>query len=47
MISILRDGGGFVPAGESLIQAGDEVLLVLDIGIEDTVTEVFSGRVTA
>ncbi len=47
VISILRDGGGFVPTGESVVQAGDEVLLVLDIGIEDTVTEVFSGRVTA
>ncbi len=47
VISILRDGGGFVPTGESVVQAGDEVLLVLDIGIEDTVTEVFSGQVTA
>jgi trk system potassium uptake protein TrkA len=47
VISILRDGGGFVPTGESVIQAGDEVLLVLDIGIEEKVTEVFSGRVTA
>ena len=47
VISILRDGGGFVPTGDSVVQAGDEVLLVLDIGIEDTVTEVFSGRVTA
>ena len=47
VISILRDGGGFVPAGDSLIQAGDEVLVVLDIGLEETVTEVFSGRVPA
>jgi len=47
VISILRDGGGFVPTGDSVVEAGDEVLLVLDIGIEDTVTEVFSGRVTA
>ena len=47
VISILRDGGGFVPTGESVVQAGDEVLLVLDIGIEESVTEVFSGRVTA
>ena len=47
VISILRDGGGFVPTGESVVKAGDEVLLVLDIGIEETVTEVFSGRVTA
>jgi trk system potassium uptake protein TrkA len=47
VISILRDGGGFVPTGDSVVQAGDEVLLVLDIGIEGSVTEVFSGRVTA
>jgi trk system potassium uptake protein TrkA len=47
VISILRDGGGFVPTGDSVVQAGDEVLLVLDIGIEDSVTEVFSGRVAA
>ena len=45
VISILRDGGGFVPTGESLVQAGDEVLLVLDVGIEDRVTELFTSRV--
>src|ERR671922_85248 len=32
VISILRDGGGFVPAGDSIVQAGDEVLLVLEVG---------------
>ena len=47
VISILRDGGGFVPAGDSVVQAGDEVLVVLDIGLEETVTQVFSGRVPA
>jgi trk system potassium uptake protein TrkA len=45
VISILRDGGGFVPTGESTVHAGDEVLLVLDVGIEDRVTELFSSRV--
>jgi trk system potassium uptake protein len=45
VISILRDGGGFVPTGESVMQGGDEVLLVLDIGLEDAVTERFSRRV--
>jgi trk system potassium uptake protein len=45
VISILRDGGGFVPTGESLVQAGDEVLLVLDVGIEDRVTELFTSGV--
>ncbi|HEX2070176.1 MAG TPA: NAD-binding protein [Thermoleophilaceae bacterium] len=44
VISILRDGGGFVPAGDSVVRAGDEVLLVLDIGLEDAVTGRFLGR---
>ena len=44
VISILRDGGGFVPAGDSVVRAGDEVLLVLDIGLEDAVTQRFVGR---
>ena len=44
VISILRDGGGFVPTGESVIRAGDEVLLVLDIGLEESVTVRFAGR---
>ena len=39
VISILREGGGFVPTGDSVIEAGDEVLLVLDVGIESRVTE--------
>ena len=47
VISILRDGGGFVPKGDSVVRADDEVLLVLDIGLEDAVTERFSGRAPA
>jgi trk system potassium uptake protein TrkA len=43
VISILRDESGFVPAGDSVIQAGDEVLLVLDITIEERVTERFTN----
>jgi trk system potassium uptake protein len=43
VISILRDGGGFVPAGDSVVQAGDEVLLVLDAALETRVTERFVG----
>ena len=35
VISILRDDGGFVPTGDSVVQPGDEVLVVLDVGIED------------
>ncbi|HZG50136.1 MAG TPA: TrkA family potassium uptake protein [Thermoleophilaceae bacterium] len=43
VISLLRDGGGFVPAGDSIVQAGDEVLLVLDVGIEERVTQRFTN----
>ena len=43
VISILRDGGGFVPAGDSIVQAGDEVLLVLDAALESRVTGRFVG----
>jgi trk system potassium uptake protein TrkA len=42
VISILRDGDGFVPRGDSLIEAGDEVLLVLDIGLEEDITPLFT-----
>jgi trk/ktr system potassium uptake protein len=44
VISVLRDGGGFVPTGDSVVQAGDEVLVVLDVGLEARVTERFAGR---
>jgi trk system potassium uptake protein len=42
VISILRDGNGFVPLADSEVKAGDEVLLVLDTGLEDRVTERFA-----
>jgi trk system potassium uptake protein TrkA len=42
VISILRDGTGFVPLADSVVEAGDEVLLVLDTGLEDKVTERFA-----
>jgi trk system potassium uptake protein TrkA len=47
VISILRDGAGFVPRGDSVIEPGDEVLLVLDVGIEGDVTGMFSARDSA
>jgi trk system potassium uptake protein TrkA len=37
-ISVLRDGSGFVPKAETVIEAGDRVLLVLEPGLEETVT---------
>ena len=42
IISVLRDGSGFVPKADTVIEAGDEVLLVLDPGLEDTITAHFS-----
>jgi len=42
IISVLRNGGGFVPKADTVIEAGDEVLLVLDPGLEDTVTPHFT-----
>jgi trk system potassium uptake protein TrkA len=44
VISILRDGGGFVPAGDSVVEAGDEVLIVLDVALESDVTTLFANR---
>jgi trk system potassium uptake protein len=42
IISVLRDGGGFVPKGDTMIKAGDEVLLVLDPGLEDAIMAQFA-----
>ena len=43
VIAIMRDGTGFVPLADSMIEAGDEVLLVLDTGLEDSVAERFQS----
>jgi trk system potassium uptake protein len=42
IISILREGRGFVPKADTVIEAGDEVLLVLDPGLEDAITAQFA-----
>jgi trk system potassium uptake protein TrkA len=42
IISVLREGGGFVPKADTVIEAGDEVLLVLDPGLEDAITPYFA-----
>jgi trk system potassium uptake protein TrkA len=42
IISLLRAGKGYVPKADSMIEAGDEVLLVLDPGLEDTITARFA-----
>ncbi len=43
IISVLRGGTGFVPKGDTVIEAGDEVLLVLDPGLEDAITAQFAA----
>ena len=43
VISILRDGAGFVPNADSAMEAGDEVLIVLDAALEQRVTECFAA----
>jgi trk system potassium uptake protein TrkA len=40
---VLRKGGGFVPKADTVIEAGDEVLLVLDPGLEDAITPYFTA----
>ena len=42
IISVLRGGAGFVPKPDTVIEAGDEVLLVLDPGLEHSITEQFA-----
>jgi trk system potassium uptake protein TrkA len=44
VVAVLKaEGGGFVPKGDTLIRAGDEVLVVLDPGLEEDITRVFVG----
>jgi trk system potassium uptake protein TrkA len=42
IISLLRGGKGFVPKGDTIIEPGDEVLLVLDPGLEEAITAQFT-----
>ena len=37
-----RGGGGFVPKADTVINVGDEVLLVLDPGLEEAITAQFA-----
>src|SRR5215217_6878295 len=41
LISVLRDGRGFVPGPETVLEPGDEILAVLDPGLEDDLKEYF------
>jgi trk system potassium uptake protein TrkA len=42
IISVLRSGRGFVPKANSIIEAGDQVLLILDPGLENQITALFA-----
>jgi trk system potassium uptake protein len=42
IISVLREGSGFVPKPDTVIEAGDEVLLVLNPGLEEVITSYFA-----
>jgi trk system potassium uptake protein len=42
IISVLRGGSGFVPKADTTIEEGDEVLLVLDPGLEEAITAFFA-----
>jgi trk system potassium uptake protein len=46
VIAILRDGTGFVPLADSVVEAGDELLLVLDTGLEAKITQRLGGPTT-
>ena len=41
LISVLREGKGFVPGPDTVLESGDEVLAVLDPGLEEDLKEYF------
>ncbi|MEA2482340.1 MAG: trk/ktr system potassium uptake protein [Thermoleophilaceae bacterium] len=43
VIAILRIGTGFLPLADSIVEAGDELLLVLDTGLEEKITQRLGG----
>ncbi|MDX6640649.1 MAG: trk/ktr system potassium uptake protein [Solirubrobacteraceae bacterium] len=45
IISVLRGGKGFVPKADTIIEVSDEVLLVLDPGLEEAITAQFAPAV--
>jgi trk system potassium uptake protein TrkA len=44
VVSVLRNGTGFVPNAETMIEGGDEVLAVLNPGDEAAVCDLFAPR---
>src|ERR687891_234799 len=47
LISVLREGTGFVPNSETVLEAGDEILAVLDPTVEEDVTARFGSDAPA
>jgi trk system potassium uptake protein TrkA len=45
IVSVLRDGSGFVPKAETVIQGGDEVLAILSPGDEAAVCAQFAPQI--
>jgi trk system potassium uptake protein TrkA len=45
VISVLRGGAGFVPRPDTLIEEGDEVLIVLDTALEADITALFAPSI--
>jgi trk system potassium uptake protein TrkA len=45
IVSVLRDGTGFVPKSDTVIQPGDEVLAILSPGDEVAVCSLFAPQV--
>jgi trk system potassium uptake protein TrkA len=41
LISVLRDGTGFVPSADTVLESGDEILAVLDPTVEEDLTSYF------
>jgi trk system potassium uptake protein TrkA len=44
LISVLRDGRGFVPGPDTVLEPGDEVLAVLDPGMEEELQAFFAPK---
>jgi trk system potassium uptake protein TrkA len=47
VISVLRGGTGFVPKGDTVVNAGDQVMLILDPGLESEITLQFAPAADA
>jgi len=44
-ISVLRNGSGFVPRADTVIEAGDKVLVVVEPGLEERLTGLLSPEI--